>query len=436
MDKRHLFVISDLHLGAPHSPGDSRDALASFLAHLGQQSPVIELVINGDMIDFSSARSRHGSVLLDEEMALGGLRDAVRRDARVFDVLRQLLHAGHRLTVLMGTKDLELSFPKVRRELYQVLGGGPWPPFEFLYDNDAYQVADVLIEHGSRYDAFNAVNHDQLRQIRSLLSRRQPIDAVKFEPSAGQLLQGSILGPLQTRYPILADLHPVSAGIVPLLLALEPDLAQKLTNLIRSVASVSPARQGWVSSVRGSMGASTQPRGGSSSPRERGDLDAWLVDEPLVREESSGAHGLLRTMETARSALRNIEHPRRIEMLLDTVLRLEEGYRTTEQVSFRQAAEQLCGQDFRCALFSHAHQPQEHKEPGYQLLITGSWRGTVAWPPEIRSPDRQQATSAMRDFVETGMFSQPFLQGGLHYVDLIIDPESGLQAATLKEWLR
>src|SRR5215471_6562818 len=176
MPKR-LYVISDLHIGGEYSkpgePGDRGfrlcthiDTLAQFVnavAQRGTQERLnTELVINGDFVDFlaektvvphaeaNEAKTAWRPFIEDPGQAARILGRIIKRDRLFFNALKEFLRVGHRLTVLLGNHDIELSFPVVRRLLTRELGA-EGKRFAFVYDGEAYSVGTVLIEHGNRY---------------------------------------------------------------------------------------------------------------------------------------------------------------------------------------------------------------------------------------------------------------------------------------------
>jgi UDP-2,3-diacylglucosamine pyrophosphatase LpxH len=192
--KRQVYVISDLHLGGAQDPDNpagrgfrifTRTAkLASFLDALAgkpPEGPRVELVINGDFVDFlaepdpdtgswTALKADPGAAVEVLTRIAGPDREGV-----VFQALSRFLGRGHRLTLLLGNHDVELSFPAVRRTLERLLGVDGRQDFCFLYDGEAYVIGNALIEHGNRYDQFNTNDYDALRRVRSLQSRRQEV---------------------------------------------------------------------------------------------------------------------------------------------------------------------------------------------------------------------------------------------------------------------
>src|SRR5262249_37777826 len=146
------------------------------------------------------------------------------RDRQLFDALRTFTGRRGRLTLLLGNHDVELSFPQVRRRLFQYLDAEALTRITFIYDGEAYAVGDALIEHGNRYDGFNVIDHDRLRRVRSLQSRRQAIPPeYAFAPPPGSRLVASIMNPIKQMYPFVDLLKPETEAVVPMLLALEPE---------------------------------------------------------------------------------------------------------------------------------------------------------------------------------------------------------------------
>jgi UDP-2,3-diacylglucosamine pyrophosphatase LpxH len=264
---RRLFIISDLHLGG--SP-DVRGAdgkitrtgyqlchahreLVEFIAWVGTQGDGppedLELVVNGDLVDFLADDDRDGEELRariwteNESEAIRKLdriveRSWVREGYGVFEALRDFLAAGHRLTLLLGNHDVELALPAVRGHLTRLLGGDG-RRLVFIHDGEAYTVGTVLIEHGNRYDHWNAINYSDLRQERSMCSRRLPVRKEHrkdryFVVPAGTYLVIHFLNRIKSRYRFVDLLKPETAAVVPLLVALEPSYYGELDAIVRA----------------------------------------------------------------------------------------------------------------------------------------------------------------------------------------------------------
>jgi hypothetical protein len=206
-----LFIISDLHIGGEYPNGLDHNAdpelsgrgfrinthvkdLIDFISEVRDRALRIrgttELVINGDLVDFLAEKAvgEHGwrAFIEDEDEAVATLERIVDRDCGFFDALAALIESGVSLTLLLGNHDIEMSLPAVRSYLRARLGVKRFGAVQFIYDGEAYVVGDTLIEHGNRYDGWNAVDYDSLRRYRSESSRRLPLSPeAEFDPPVG-----------------------------------------------------------------------------------------------------------------------------------------------------------------------------------------------------------------------------------------------------------
>lgn len=208
--RESLLILSDVHLGSDlnahaRAVDDSRSSpvdrdLVDLLRHYRSEKPPVEgeprrerwrLVIAGDFIDFigMSIRADAGELETppdDEELehGLGSASDharlklshVVRRHARIFDALGELLADGHAITFVHGNHDSELQWASVQRGLRELLRARAaaagdvgdvdarveFQPWFFYVDGVAY------VEHGHQYDTMCATEH--------LLAPLSPLD--------------------------------------------------------------------------------------------------------------------------------------------------------------------------------------------------------------------------------------------------------------------
>jgi UDP-2,3-diacylglucosamine pyrophosphatase LpxH len=224
--KTHLFVVSDLHLGGEPGPDGApgfqmcparnQQRLADFISQLPKAGPGEEtrLVLAGDVVDFL-AEQHFSTFTQDQEAAAAKLQSIIGRTRVVWDALASFVAARGYLTVMLGNHDVELCLPEVRRLLLRTLGEGR---VEFLYDNEAFAFGPVLVEHGNRYDAWNAVPHAALRRLRSELSRRLPGPAFPAMPGSQMVIE--IMNELKTDYSWVDLLKPETSVTLPILAAL------------------------------------------------------------------------------------------------------------------------------------------------------------------------------------------------------------------------
>jgi UDP-2,3-diacylglucosamine pyrophosphatase LpxH len=257
MSARHVYVISDLHLGgAPPGPNtigfqmcppESRASLARFIHYIGSahQGEDTELIINGDFVDFLAEEriGMEGSIpceafTFDPNEARAKLQRIIERvtsdsvdGMNVFNALQAFVAHGHKLTILLGNHDVELTLPPVRRALLAHITQGRPNHVELLFDGEAYEVGNLLIEHGNRYDGWNTVLYGLLRAYRSCLSRGEPTPF--YYPAApGSRLVTELMNPLKQRFKFIDLLKPENEALIPILAAIDPDSIATISNLL------------------------------------------------------------------------------------------------------------------------------------------------------------------------------------------------------------
>lgn len=430
--QRNVYVISDLHLGGDHPTPDSPgfrmmtrpEVLAAFIRRLARSEGGTELVINGDFVDFL-AESIPGEGWTpfqpDQDRACELFRSELKRDAVVFDALREFTDAGQTLTILLGNHDLELSFPKVRALLEEHVS--PDHPIRFLYDGEAYQVGSALIEHGNRYDGYNVVDLGGLRAHRSSMSRNQPSKA-SFVPPPGSRIVAEVMNPLKRAYPFIDLLKPENAAFLALIAAIEPSVrghAKRLAELTleaigknRLDADRQPHRVGQVSS----LGATSQDRvstGGwqrTSAVDKASSATSALVDDgdpldaiisALDKEDNVGKVGLRTTLSSAAGLLgllaaKDYRLERRLP-LVKLALRALEGDRTFDSTieprrTYEDAARALTAGGFTHVVFGHTHHACMVDLDGATYLNSGTWANLMRFPAPLRGKPPTDAEAA------------------------------------------
>ncbi len=194
--RKHTVVVSDVHLSQAH-PEDPSDPLAfryrtrafhpdeAFAALVDRLLAIhgdddIELVFNGDVIDFDAPAVKGGALAPDEvPLDDAGSAEHVRRiiadHAVWFGAVARLLVRGHRLLVTSGNHDVELHWPGARAAIREELArlcvdeaaraGVPVPDVaERVRFRTWFHVSEdrIYLEHGSQYDFFNGWRHAML----------------------------------------------------------------------------------------------------------------------------------------------------------------------------------------------------------------------------------------------------------------------------------
>jgi UDP-2,3-diacylglucosamine pyrophosphatase LpxH len=252
-DFDELYVVSDLHLGGEEDfqifdRGDALAGLIDFLAARRKDSRVV-LVLNGDIVDFLA---EPGSKYLDPEGAVDKLK-RIRRDpafARVWQRLAAFVRApNRRLVLVLGNHDVELALPPVRGHLAEVLCGqddGARGRLIFAVDGTGYACtvggARVLCLHGNEADGSNVVDYERLLEIAQSINRGaiQP----GWVPNFGTRLVIDVMNDVKRTYRWVDLLKPEGTGVIPLILALDPNRLTLIRRFLEYVATAAGDRIG------------------------------------------------------------------------------------------------------------------------------------------------------------------------------------------------
>ena len=384
---RVVSIVSDLHLGGPPgfqiTPPAAQRRLAAFVRRVAAQ-PGSHLVLAGDVVDFLS-ESGDAPFVGDEAAATRHLDALVARNREVFDAFAHAARTCDRFTVLLGNHDLELCLPSVRRAFVAALGGGP---IEFLYDNEALRVGPLLVEHGNRYDAWNVVDHDALRRLRSTLSRAEAPAA--FEPPVGSRLVVEVMNPIKARYPFVDVLKPENEAVLPLLGVLWPVSVAAIWRLNRlrkaknrhrydaeTGAPVDVQNIAALEDAQGEALALTQALAGGDA-----DIGAREVLEGVARAWSD------LPLDALRQALRHLSAAQ--SRTFDPGVEAE---------PYLTAARTLLAGDAEVVVFGHTHLVKHVALPGGVYLNSGTWADLMRVPDDVFAADPARADAALRDFV-------------------------------------
>jgi len=402
---RRIIVISDLHIGGEFHPILGHpDLLTDFLKQLAEYQPpageTIELVINGDFVDFL-AIGPFSAWTPDESQCIDKLRQAFDQFKTVFDALERCVSKAGRFTLLLGNHDIESALPRVRGELLARLGTNPHRCL-FITDNQAYRFGDLLVEHGNRYDPWNAIDYQGLRNVLSQTSRLEPLWEMHVCP--GSKMVEALVNPLKEDY-VFIDLLKPETRILPLLLtALEPSLKRDVKRLYRAVNLWSDqwARtQDWLPRIasRGEeLIAAPSPAAGLPA-----DVQSDFVEElsPEGEEELVSAGDIWKAVlnkirpEGIAALVKNKQTipPRQLERLQSSLAAALQGDRTFENDGddgpYLGAARRLCGQSAggaprpRIVAMGHTHLMRDISlGDGCRYLNTGTWVDLIKVPAE------------------------------------------------------
>lgn len=444
---REVYVISDLHIGGQHPdsnvPGDRGfricthvDTLARFVHGLATRKVSgvdVELVINGDFIDFLAEKSENDDKFVpfvdNPEEAVRRFVRITDRDKCLFDELRRFIATGAHLTILLGNHDIELSFPKVRRQLATLLDVDAFARLTFLYDGEAYVVGNALIEHGNRYDGFNVIDHDALRRARSLQSRSQINDAYSFEPPPGSRVVSEVMNPIKKDYPFVDLLKPETEAVLPILLALEPSYRKHVAGLrnfkkmAERHAPIAPAEPAYGGDIAASgTGSETYASDiGMSGPGMDSGSLATMLGEMMAPDavsrfisaiEDNEESGDIASYDTTHilglarllAGRSSEEVEKRLPALLEALKVLREDRSFDDSVetvpAYLSAARELAGRGFQYVIFGHTHLAKcVALGNDCTYLNTGTWADLICFPQSIVRSGNPNALEELRTFV-------------------------------------
>jgi hypothetical protein len=354
------------------------------------------------------------------------------------------------LTVLLGNHDIELSLAAVRHELLRQITGGRPAHVEFLFDGEACRRGSVLIEHGNRYDGWNAVAHGALRAFRARASRGEPEYA--FPPPAGSRLVAEVMNPLKGLYKFIDLLKPENEALIPILCALHPSAIQEIHrvfNAWRKRATLTPGAvpeaETYVA-ARGSDGGpvpdamseiadrATAPP--AARPAGSDELAGDPVDERTIRrteavlaeceamlepvcarddgvvpdEYSEVGDGVLAWVHSTWSLVRmgRSHDAARYQHLRDALVSHRRTIGTTfaldtEAPEYLDAARRMATGDCRFVIFGHTHLPKSiDLGGGRRYLNTGTWCLTIRLDERLyqAGPNDAEAVQHLQQFVE------------------------------------
>ncbi len=418
MRPRDIHIVSDLHLGGrPPGPGDPRgfrmcsqgQRLAGFVEKLAERATPVELVIAGDFVDFLAEPDEQGRwTPFHHADAPEVLRRVIeQREPAVFHALARLLDRGHRLVVLLGNHDLELSLPECRSLLRQALGAGPGRrvDLELVLDDEAYVLGDAVVEHGNRVDPMNVVDHGALRAARVQASlRRGAIDPSLFPPPLGSRLVAEQMNPLKAELPFIDLLKPETRAVPPVLLALKPSSLSRLLPTLRFLAQ-GKARQGLDAARTALFGreiaAGASPPGGDPLSEALSSLPPELAQE-LGEQLGAGSRGV---EISSRGPGRDVDLLRRILLHLTR----EDGtFDLTEEqgAAWREAAQAHARAGYRVVVMGHTHSAVHEPivaagaDPRAVYINTGTWADLMTLPEGVADPDPQQANQALASWLD------------------------------------
>jgi UDP-2,3-diacylglucosamine pyrophosphatase LpxH len=337
----------------------------------------IHLVVNGDSVDFLS-EPEFQVFTSDDQDATKKLRKIIERTEPVWDEFRSVMEAGTQVTFTLGNHDLELSLPGPRRLLRKTMGLGN---FDFFYDNQALRIGDVLIEHGNRYDRWNSVSHENLRDVRVQISRG--LEPPEFRSPAGSHMVIDVMNGFKNQYSFINLLKPENEAAIPLLAVLDPGAFEKFPRIAQFAARATESRR-----ERDEIAADVS---GEVSELHADDRQALDVARDLVFPGDPDQVGFASVTDILSGLKANaMEWYRRQQIeKLYKAFRYWLGPQLTafdtgqEGKAYSDAAAASARAGFKVIVYGHTHLAKKVQINGATYLNTGTWADLMCVPSSI-----------------------------------------------------
>ena len=497
MINKEIYIISDLHIGgaAPQQHehrgfqiATHTKELATFIHEIADRNDAeIELIINGDIVDFLAEKNASATAntpleyafddfTYDADEVIKKLEKIVNREIHVFSALKKLLKNGHALTLLLGNHDVELALPKVRKYLEKILETKN-KKYQFLHDGEAYIVANgqVLVEHGNRYDEWNDVDYDDLLKLRTLQTLNQTLSrseaqAIFRSPRGSKFVQ-QIMNPIKHRYRFIDLIKPENETLIPLMLALEPSLRNQILKLVKIYAedkihdflerddtvasrSISPATaipkteeeemKDILSSI---LPAEMSASDFMDALETEKNTDFEIFEERNISERGIGTSpalgfGWISGVLDLLFRNRTSDLKKRLPALLQSlrILQNDKSFELDSEnlTDYLDAAHRLRKNGFQYIIFGHTHFARQ-VALGHQSYYfnTGTWADLIQFPQEILyAPSESEALTRLETFLQeiTGDKLKKHILFRPTYVHIYLGENEGVDSIDLCEF--
>ncbi|MBM4260759.1 MAG: metallophosphatase [Deltaproteobacteria bacterium] len=403
-----IYVISDLHLGG--SPGENgrpgfqicpprtHVLLKQFIDRLPGRTPSSDtrLVIAGDIVDFL-AEEPFLAFTPDPETARKKLARILDDTAQVWEALQRFAKRDGALTLMLGNHDIELALPGVRQLFLDRMGPGR---IDFIYDNEAFTCGPVLIEHGNRFDEWNAVPHGALRRVRSQLSRALPVKP-EFPVLPGSRLVIDVMNPLKRQYAFIDLLKPEDAGALPIVAALGAAGFRDVWQFFQRF------RQTWAVDFDENREPQDQEfiGAGDQSDQQLFDLAQDIASGGDAAQVGAVSDFLGQVAEAVSDKVRAARRSALFKAIRSTVNKHRDAFAVDKELdTYLTPARAAAAAGFKVVVYGHTHLAK-HVRLGANsdampvYLNSGTWADLMRMPDAIWQADADRAASALTAFV-------------------------------------
>ncbi len=267
MVSKSKFIISDLHLGATdnlrcnHAPEKFSldEQLGRFLQQLRDESEQdkreIELIINGDFLDFLQVPAVDyyvASNLYPAQAYLDSSQDAsvkrlnliVNRHQELFERLAQFIQPEtpkRRIAIIKGNHDVALHWPLVKNRLREVLDATGRRSSLVLFAAEFINREKIYVEHGHQ-------RTEQLNRFPDFHDPRQPDNPTQLYWPPGSRLYVDLFSELGPNRRLGDSIHPITT-LIWLALGGDFDLAAKMVARLLSYTTPVQVTDGGATSL-------------------------------------------------------------------------------------------------------------------------------------------------------------------------------------------
>ncbi|MFD1302103.1 metallophosphoesterase [Methylobacterium marchantiae] len=409
-----LHVVSDFHLGGKagfqifRSKAKFEVLVGALLDEAKERR--VGFVINGDFVDFLAEEP---AAYFDAVHASDKLRRILTDPsfAGVATGIRELLASPNvSVAIALGNHDVELALPWVAEVLMEALSGHDREARSRLTLETAglgisarVGSAKVLCLHGNEFDEWNVTDYEALR--RSARAKRWGAATEPYAANAGTRLVVDVMNAVKTRYPFVDLLKPESGAVLPLLLALDPSVARRISAAAGTIPRLARDAVRWRAGYLGDPGAGTAPdvslqarphiSGGPLTDRERREVAARLLDRTEDRMRDGVDARSLASAEQGTDLLgiggalrRLVERAPRSEVLREAINYLDADRsfdRTEIDTTFRRADQEVPS-DVDVVVTGHTHLERvlrRRNGKGY-YFNSGTWASLMQIEPPVR----------------------------------------------------
>ena len=175
--KKIKIVLSDLHLGSGmfNSNGEKNHKenfyfdrelieLINFFSMGKYQKAKVELILNGDILDFLTVHYKNTYLnFISEKVSVWKLKTIIEGHKKVFEALSEFVKKdGKKITYIVGNHDADFFFPKVQELFIETVGLGLFNDKVKVITKEPFYELDgrIQIHHGHQFETMHNFNYE------------------------------------------------------------------------------------------------------------------------------------------------------------------------------------------------------------------------------------------------------------------------------------